>query len=186
MINMRKTLLLSVVITACFANASLADDALLSEARAHAKNLGMSLKSALQASMKADGPVAAIDVCHLQAPEIARQASQNDWEVGRTALKVRNQGNAADAWETQTLEAFVSRLEAGEAPDSLEASATVDGEFRYMKAIPTGQVCLACHGSELAVPVAKKIAALYPQDQATGFKAGELRGAFTLRKKLAN
>jgi hypothetical protein len=180
---MRKTLFISAVI-ACFANVGLADEALLSEARSHAKNLGMSLKATLQASMKTDGPVTAIDVCHIQAPEIAKQVSENGWVVGRTALRVRNQDNAADAWETETLQAFVSRLEAGEAPDTLETSTTMDGEFRYMKAIPTGQVCLVCHGSELAAPVAAKIVALYPHDKATGFKEGELRGAFTLRKEL--
>lgn len=53
--------------------------------------------------------------------------------------------------------------------------------FRYMRAIPTGGVCLACHGSDIAPEVKAAIAAAYPQDQATGFKMGQLRGAFSIR-----
>ncbi|MFT6919058.1 MAG: hypothetical protein ACJA2G_001693 [Cognaticolwellia sp.] len=54
--------------------------------------------------------------------------------------------------------------------------------LRYMKAIPTGGLCLACHGSKLADDVSSKVNELYPNDQATGFKLGDIRGAFTLQK----
>jgi hypothetical protein len=39
-------------------------------------------------------------------------------------------------------------------------------------------MCLACHGESLEPAVAAKLAAAYPKDQATGFRAGDLRGAF--------
>ncbi|KZY78149.1 hypothetical protein A3742_23470 [Oleiphilus sp. HI0071] len=81
---------------------------------------------------------------------------------------------------------FAMRLAEGENPIALEASKIENGEFRYMKAIPTAAVCLVCHGSDIAAPVAKKIASLYPQDQATGFTEGELRGAFSLRKTVVD
>ena len=158
-------------------------EVLLKDARAQAKTLGMSLKGALQTSMKADGPVAALDVCHVKAPKIAEQMSLDGWHVARTSLKVRNPGNTPDEWEVTVMQDFAKRLAEGESPISLEASKTENGEFRYMKAIPTAAVCLVCHGSDIASPVAKKIASLYPQDQATGFNEGELRGAFTLRKQ---
>ena len=159
-----------------------AEDSLVTEAREHARSLGMSLKGALQSSMKADGPIAAIEVCHLNAPEIAAQLSTNGWRVARTALKVRNPANTPDEWEVSVMQDFAMRLAEGENPITLEASKIENGEFRYMKAIPTAAVCLVCHGSDIAAPVAKKIASLYPQDQATGFTEGELRGAFSLRK----
>ena len=47
-----------------------------------------------------------------------------------------------------------------------------------MKAIPTGGLCLQCHGEVLDPAVAGKIAELYPDDQATGFIDGDLRGVF--------
>jgi hypothetical protein len=56
--------------------------------------------------------------------------------------------------------------------------------FRFMKAIPTAELCLACHGKDLAPEVAAEIAESYPDDQATGFALGDIRGAFTLSKPL--
>lgn len=49
-----------------------------------------------------------------------------------------------------------------------------------MRAIVIEPPCLACHGEALAAPVAAAIDALYPQDEARGYRAGELRGAFTI------
>ena len=52
--------------------------------------------------------------------------------------------------------------------------------FRYMKAIPMGAVpCLTCHGAPEPALNAE-ILRLYPQDRATGFAPGDLRGAFTV------
>ena len=58
----------------------------------------------------------------------------------------------------------------------------IDGakRFRYMKAIPTGGVCVACHGASLNPKVAAKLDSLYPGDKARGFKPGDIRGAFTV------
>jgi hypothetical protein len=39
-------------------------------------------------------------------------------------------------------------------------------------------LCLTCHGESLAPELAAAIARDYPGDAATGFKSGELRGAF--------
>ena len=58
--------------------------------------------------------------------------------------------------------------------------------YRYMKAIPVGEVCLACHGSSLDPELKATIDGGYPEDRATGFALGELRGAFTVTKTLAN
>ena len=53
-----------------------------------------------------------------------------------------------------------------------------------MKAIPTGGLCLQCHGTAIAPPVAEKLAELYPGDKATGFEQGDLRGAFVITRQL--
>lgn len=53
-----------------------------------------------------------------------------------------------------------------------------------MKAIPTGGVCIACHGAELDPAIAQKINELYPDDQATGYKPGDIRGAFTISQTI--
>jgi hypothetical protein len=51
-----------------------------------------------------------------------------------------------------------------------------------MKAIPTGEICLLCHGAVLAPGVADELTRRYPQDKARGYKPGEIRGAFTLSR----
>jgi hypothetical protein len=55
-----------------------------------------------------------------------------------------------------------------------------------MKAIPVGQVCLTCHGSDIAPELRTEINTYYPEDMATGFELGELRGAFTITKVTEN
>ena len=106
--------------------------------------------------------------------------------VGRTSLKVRNSTNAADDWELAVLKQFDARKAQGEPADKLEFFEVTDHEsqktFRYMKAIPTGALCLNCHGENIKPEVDAKLKELYPNDQARGFKEGDLRGAFTLAK----
>jgi hypothetical protein len=131
------------------------------------------------------GPVQAVQACQLLAPTIAAEHSQQPWKVGRTALRLRNPDNRPDSWERQVLEDFLQRQSAGEELTQMSASAVVDGEFRYMQAIATGEPCLACHGQSIKPEVAAQIEQDYPEDQATGFGLGELRGAFTLRRTLA-
>lgn len=147
------------------------------------------LKSELQAAMKSGGPVNAIEVCHRKAPAIATAVSEDKgWVVGRTALKYRNPDNAPDSWERSVLERFEAQKADGQDPTTLEYFEVVEANgsksFRYMKAIPTGGVCLACHGKQIAPDVATKLKDLYPEDQATGFAQGDIRGAFTIQQPM--
>ena len=154
-------------------------------ARNAAADFGRALIGELQKAIAAGGPVNAIGVCHSVAPEIAAQKSA-EWKMSirRTSLKLRQPANRPDAWELQQLQRFEERKAAGEGPAALEVGeyAEKDGKrvFRYMKAIPTGEMCLSCHGSSITPEVATRLKALYPEDAATGFKLGDLRGAFTV------
>ncbi|MPQ96322.1 DUF3365 domain-containing protein, partial [Thioclava sp. JE_KL1] len=56
--------------------------------------------------------------------------------------------------------------------------------YRYMKPIPTGAVCLSCHGTHIAPAVKQKLNELYPHDKAVGFNKGDIRGAFSFSKTL--
>ncbi len=53
-----------------------------------------------------------------------------------------------------------------------------DDRSGYTEPILVQPLCLVCHGEALAPDVAARIEALYPQDEATGFRAGDLRGVF--------
>ena len=158
---------------------------LTQKSRAAIKMLGGELKATLQTSIKANGPVESIAVCNSDAPMISSKVSkEKGLTVERTSLKYRNPDNKPDAWETSVLEQFEQRKQKGESVKTMEFSELTehDGQkvFRYMKAIPTGEVCLKCHGSNVQQAIANKLKSLYPDDMATGFKKGDIRGAFSV------
>ncbi len=171
-----------------FAAASWAEpqQTLKTQAQQLIKAYGKQLKSELQQSLKNDGPTAAIGNCQLKVQQLRN--ADDEWQIGRTSLKVRNPLNMPTAWETTVLAQFEKRKQQGVAIADLQHEHIIekDGQryYRYMQAIPTGELCLKCHGDNIAKPVAEKLAAHYPADQAKGFKTGDIRGAFSASKKL--
>jgi hypothetical protein len=159
------------------------------EARAATRDFMTTLKGHLGAAIKEGGPAHAIGVCSEVAPRIAARISrERGWEVGRTSLRLRNTANLPEAWEEEILERFAGEHEAGAAVAQLEYSDVVEvsGEkrFRYMKAIPTQEICLQCHGENLHGEVREQLSRDYPHDQATGFALEDIRGAFTIEMPL--
>jgi hypothetical protein len=180
-----KILPILLAIHATTALAGSATEAQLQTAQAATAAFGKALKTELSKAIQSDGPVAAIAVCNMKAPKIAESVSMDyDMEISRVSLKNRNPLNAPNDWEKQVLQSFESRLAAGENPADISWNETVEmkgaKEFRYMKAIPTAGLCLQCHGTAIAEPVANKLSKLYPGDQATGYSEGEIRGAFVV------
>ena len=165
-------------------------DAEVNASRETVQEFMQTLKKELQAAMQEGGPVNAVSVCNLTAPAIASTYSaRNGWDVGRTSLKLRNPDNAPDAWERSVLEDFETRKRAGEDPARMEFYEVVreNGvtELRYMKAIPTAGLCLACHGEQVDSITKARLETLYPEDQALGYQAGDIRGAFTITQPLS-
>ena len=121
------------------------------QAKALVGKLQSTLQGELMAAMKEGRPTKGIEVCRDRAPKIAAELSaESGWNVARTSLKARNPKNAPDSWEKKTLEEFSSRAAAGEDRATLEKSEIIEAgaskTFRYMKAIRTGEPCLACTG----------------------------------------
>ncbi len=164
------------------------EDAQLVEARKVATILPPKLLAALQREISQSGPEGAIPVCRDMAPEMAGEVSrETGWKIKRVSLKPRNAVRATpDAWERAALEDFDRRAAAGEAPAQLEKGEVVDHEFRYVKALPTQALCLGCHGSadQLSPGVKTVLAELYPDDLATGYSLGQVRGAMSVRKSI--
>ncbi len=180
------------VLIAIIPGAVLAEDTKLEHteaARAAAMRLGKTLKARLVSTMKTQGPVAAVTVCAEDAYAIAAQVSEDTgMDVGRRALRVRNPGNAPDAWEREALSQFLAAQDRGEDVSKLERSATVrtaDGDvFYWAKPILLEQPCTTCHGSAVEPALAATITDYYPNDQATGFAVGDVRGIFSVKKRL--
>jgi hypothetical protein len=179
----------TVALLAIAFNSAYADDQYSEEASKMIGDFSTQLKTALQSSMQSGGPVAAIETCNLQAPAIAAHLNQEGtWQIARTSLRPRNPDNTPDTWEKSVLERFENLKENGTSMAELKYSEVVelDGQstFRFMQAIPTGALCLKCHGDAIAPDVKEKVDSLYPADQAVGFKEGDIRGAFSLMKTL--
>ena len=164
------------------------DDAILAEARKVATTLPPKLIVALQDEIKKSGAEAAIPVCKDMAPKMAGEISQQTgWKIKRVSLKARNDARAIpDAWETAALEDFDKRAAAGEAPMKLEKGEKVGDEYRYVKALPVQALCLNCHGptETLSPGIKAALGQHYPNDRATGYSEGQIRGVISVRKKL--
>lgn len=164
------------------------DDAMLSEARKVATMLPPKLLASLQEEIKKSGPEGAIPVCKDMAPKTAAEISrQTGWKIKRVSLKARNEARAIpDEWEKAALEDFDKRAAAGEPPAQLEKGEKIGNEYRYVKALPVQPLCLSCHGpvDQLSPAVKSALSQHYPNDRATGYSVGQIRGAISVRKPL--
>ena len=155
------------------------EDALLSKSRALTDQYATELQAALQDAMRTGGPVTAIGVCKTIAPQIASKLSRiSGASVTRTSLRFRNPGNAPINWQETVLSEF--DMAPAEARPLEFFERTGNNGARYMKAIPTGGVCLACHGTALAPEIQQQLDRDYPHDRARGYELGDIRGAFSI------
>ncbi len=161
--------------------------ALIVDAESAIQALAKPLQAQLMAALEAGGPAEAVRICQTVAPALAETVSaEHGLTIRRISLKHRNpdQGKPTD-WQRMALETFDAERAGGTPAEALIYVYSADDEFRYLKAIPTGGPCLTCHGDALAPEVAKTLAELYPDDLATGFKEGDVRGAFVVTKALS-
>ena len=143
------------------------------------------LQAALAAAIAKGGPVAAVEVCAISAPAIAAEVSaETGAEVRRVSLRPRNPGAAASDSLTTHLAALAKEpLDAAGQPAWVHWT---EGEGRAARSnsmravIMRDQPCGACHGTAITDNVRAAIAERYPQDQAVGFSAGDLRGAILI------
>ncbi len=156
------------------------DPASMSTAQKEQKDRAMAAKDAmfnqlmgkLKEELGKGGPAAAIAVCQEEAPRIAQQVgTEKAVKIGRTALKLRNPKNQPPAWAKDLIDRSV------DAPTFLT---NTKGEFAALLPIKLQAQCLVCHGSgeQIPVEVRNALTQRYPNDQATGFKEGDLRGWF--------
>lgn len=179
-------LLAGLVLTHPSARASETTPELEAEANALAATFIGRLKPELQEALREGGPVNAIAVCADKAPAIADALSADSgWLIKRVSLKARNASRAIpDRWETAVLEDFERRQQSGEPPAGMSYSETTPSHFRYMQAQGVAGVCLTCHGSNTSATVQETLQFYYPDDKATGYSPGQVRGAISLSKRL--
>lgn len=130
------------------------------------------LSGRLAEAMKTGGPAAAIEVCSHEASDIAAVVGkEHGVKIGRTSIKLRNSKNVPPDWAKSCIEDSSSE------PQTLDLP---NGETGVLLPIKLQAKCVACHGPTemLNDEVRQQLAKFYPDDEATGFKEGDLRGWF--------
>ena len=138
------------------------------------------LSSNLMQAVAQGGVTNAMSFCSTRALPLTRSAVEGKRVVlRRVSNKARNPKNKADASELKILRAFSEKLAAGEKPSPIVRT-HANGAATYFAPIPLNNpLCLNCHGvpgKEIKPEALKLLKKLYPKDEATGFKFGELRG----------
>ncbi|MBK8257990.1 MAG: DUF3365 domain-containing protein [Polyangiaceae bacterium] len=156
------------------------EDAALAAAKSAAGKLGTETRTKLVDALNNGGPANAVTVCSAEAQAIAeRVAKETGASVGRSSLKLRNVKDAPPGWVQTWLVA--------QGDKKADQTQGIEGVFdspvgrvaRFLKPIGIDGTCLSCHGDpdSISEPVKTVLASKYPEDKATGYKAGDLRGA---------
>lgn len=144
------------------------------------------LKPELKAAIAEGGTAGAIGRCHSVSPELAALLSREfaadrnrSFTVRRVSDRPRNPDHAPDKFEARVIAEWQAELKAGREIEAV-AHQTSQG-LRVMQPIRAGAVCLACHGAPetIETETRARLKELYPDDSATGYRAGDLRGAFS-------
>lgn len=164
-----------------------------------------SIRAARQAALQFDQRMAREIIVRLQRDEdpvavwLAYADQVPDWgreisnavevEFSRTALGVRNPANAPDDWERQQMEQMSFMLDSGLDAETLDvAEIRYEGDekvFRWMRPILMTEECLVCHGENIGHRVRLLLGQEYPLDEATGYAANQLGGAYSVRQVLS-
>ena len=130
------------------------------------------LSGKLKEVLTTQGPVAAIEVCSLEAKNMTQSVGKSlGLNIGRTAWKLRNSANQPPQWAKPLLEKATEKPLFTPLPNHRTGA---------LFPIKLKAQCLICHGEKTFIPnnVQEELAKRYPKDQATGFKVDELRGWF--------
>ena len=158
----------------------------LVDARQVSNRLAEKVRGLLLQEIEKGGFSSAVRVCSETAQEISKKfATQTGYYIRRVSLKYRNPRNAPDDYERRKLEEF----------DRLNREKKLSNEYvevvneqgveylRYMRPLVAAPLCMNCHGPKENIPPEVKVivAEKYPEDRATGFLVGDLRGAISVK-----
>ena len=148
------------------------------------------LSSNLQSAIQQGGISNALPFCSLAAsPLTAGMAAKYGVTLRRITHKPRNPADRADATELAILTHFETGLTDTNPPPPLVTNLTANTVTFFAPILLNNELCLKCHGEpgrDISPENLATIHRLYPQDEATGFKLGQLRGAWRIDFPLAN
>lgn len=172
-------LLVGLALNGCAAQeqAQSPDPLFVARADAVAAQFQKALQAELSAAMAQGGPMAAIGVCQSAAPAIAQKLSDDSGlHLSRIAERNRNPDGTVPSELADLYTELKREPVKGGMPHVINA--IVNERTVSLRAIPMkDEPCSVCHGTAVKAEVNQAIESIYPGDKATGFNAGELRGA---------
>jgi hypothetical protein len=153
-----------------------------------ADRLAKAVMGELTKALQAGPPESAVHVCGEAAQRVtAEVAAAEGIALRRTALRLRNPTNAPDAFERAALEAWAAPGATPAAQAEVVEAGGGGRALRYLRPIVLQPMCVTCHGAPEEVPAAVRaaLAERYPEDRATGFRPGDLRGALSVTVPIA-
>jgi hypothetical protein len=142
------------------------------------------LQAQLKAAIAAGGPKDGVSVCQQAAPAIAQaQSEASGAAVSRIAEKHRNPAGGVPADLAKAYAALKAAPLVDGKPNRqiVRTGSGAEARVHFLSAIPMQeQPCAVCHGTNIDPALKAHIEELYPEDLATGFKPGDLRGALLI------
>jgi hypothetical protein len=138
------------------------------------------LSARLMEVLGESGPSRAIQVCKVDAPRLAAEVGEEfGVSIGRTSHRLRNPQNSPPTWAQQHVDRQVAEP---------QFFARDDDRLAALLPIRTMAACVLCHGpkDEIVPEVRAALVSHYPEDQATGFQEGDLRGWFWIDVPVPN
>jgi hypothetical protein len=165
--------------SACGTPAPETSEAEITRATARADDAMLALQTrlieALTTELEKNGATGAIHVCRDAAPAITSAvSSEQGVTVARTSHRLRNPDNVPPDWARE----IVERGAGTQFEDATEHVIDLGDRVGVLRPIGTLGMCTTCHGDEAAMgpELRELIAESYPDDEATGFEVGDLRG----------
>jgi len=149
-----------------------------------AKNTFKIFKSKIQSIAAKDGLSGVVDFCHGNAMKLTDSLGKiHNVVIKRTSHKLRNPKNKPDTDGEAVLNEYL-KLQAEHKTMEPVVMKDADGYIHFYAPIKLKEACLKCHGTpdkEIPEPIYKLIKSKYPNDKATGFKVGDLRGIWDIK-----
>ncbi len=149
-----------------------------------AKNTFKVFKSNIQAVASKEGLPGVVNFCHDNAKKLADSLGKvHNVVIKRTSHKLRNGKNEPDPGSKAVLEDYL-KLQENHTSMEPVVKKGADGYVHFYAPIKLKKECLKCHGTpgkEIPEGIYKLIKTKYPNDEATGFKEGDLRGIWDIK-----
>ncbi len=158
----------------------------LAEARQVSSELAEKVRGLLLQEIGKGGFASAVKVCSDTAQQMTLEFNaRTGHTVRRVSLKYRNPQNVPDEYERRKLEELdLLNRKKGMRNEYYEVVEDQGKRYlRYLKPLLVLPLCINCHGPKenISADVNTILAEKYPEDRATGFLVGDLRGAISAK-----